>query len=481
VLGVAWLAAAALVAPPSGQLAVVRDGAVLATGLRALGASQPAWSRNGEWLAFVGRSAGNPELYVARPGSQPVRLTYTARQVESAPSWSPDGTRLAYAGGDDLYVTTLDGSRVRVLIRNGSAPAWSPDGRRLAFERNGDLWTVSTSGRGTRRLTAGSIRETAADWSPDGRRLVYSSGDDLYVRRVDRVGARFLVGNGAAPSWSPDGRRVAFERGGSVWAVSIDGSRRARLRAGGDPDWRPRPTVREHLPDIEQRAPGDLSIIVSPRRRRPRFLLGFTSAAANGGAGPIELIGSRSSTAERAMSVEQRIHLSSGGVRRVAEVGKLRYQHSDDHHHWHFAGFMRYELRRIDGAVVARDRKSGFCLVDRHGPPGRRRVFVDNCQMHNLGALRVRQGTSPGFVDIYPAHFHGQNIDVTAVPAGVYLLVHRSNPLLALRESDYTNDAASLLIRLSWPDGPEDPPVVRALRRCLAGDRCPPRSEGLVK
>jgi hypothetical protein len=37
-----------------------------------------------------------------------------------------------------------------------------------------------------------------------------------------------------------------------------------------------------------------------------------------------------------------------------------------------------------------------------------------------------------------------------------------------------TNDAASLLIRLSWPDGPEGPPVVRALRRCPADDRCSP-------
>ena len=47
------------------------------------------------------------------------------------------------------------------------------------------------------------------------------------------------------------------------------------------------------------------------------------------------------------------------------------------------------------------------------------------------------QGTSVGFTDRYPAFFHGQNVEITHVPPGDYVLVHRANPNLYLRELRY--------------------------------------------
>ena len=79
------------------------------------------------------------------------------------------------------------------------------------------------------------------------------------------------------------------------------------------------------------------------------------------------------------------------------------------------------------------------------------------------GALAVEQGTSIGYTDLYPAHFHGQNLELRGVPAGVYLLVHRANPQGLLEELDYTNNAASLRIRLTWSGGT---PHVETLRTC---------------
>ena len=78
-----------------------------------------------------------------------------------------------------------------------------------------------------------------------------------------------------------------------------------------------------------------------------------------------------------------------------------------------------------------------------------------------------------GYSDVYPAHFHGQNIDVTRVQAGIYVLVHRASPNLLIRELRYENNAASVRIRLSWPRGRSKEPAVRVLARCPATERCP--------
>ena len=79
--------------------------------------------------------------------------------------------------------------------------------------------------------------------------------------------------------------------------------------------------------------------------------------------------------------------------------------------------------------------------------------FYGNCAESDPGALSVEQGTSIGFTDLYPAHFHGQNLELRGVPAGIYVLVHRANPDQRLEEIDYTNNDASLRVRLSWSGG----------------------------
>lgn len=145
--------------------------------------------------------------------------------------------------------------------------------------------------------------------------------------------------------------------------------------------------------------------------------------------------------------------------------------------HWHLLDFQRYELRRAsDHALVVRDRKSGFCLADHWAQvrgnvqsKPRRPVFKSNCGQGRPGALAVSEGTSVGYTDRYPAHFHGQNLDVTRVPAGLYALVHRANPELTLRELRYENNAASVLIRLTRPNGV---PAVRVLARCPDSEWC---------
>jgi len=182
------------------------------------------------------------------------------------------------------------------------------------------------------------------------------------------------------------------------------------------------------------------------------------------------------------MIADQIVERRGGATRIVRDIGRLHYELHSPHFHWHFQSFVRYELRRAaDFGLVVRDRKSGFCLIDRWGrasprirgtgPPR----FVGDCRAGLPEARRVLEGTSVGYVDRYPAFFHGQELDVTHLPAGRYVLVHRANPERAMRELRYSDDAASVLLRVTRPGGRTAAPRIAVLRRCETSERCPPR------
>jgi hypothetical protein len=133
-----------------------------------------------------------------------------------------------------------------------------------------------------------------------------------------------------------------------------------------------------------------------------------------------------------------------------------------------------YEIRSTDGQTLLRDHKSGFCLADHYGIapgnwPGRHPTFLGSCAQYDPEARHVEEGTSLGYTDRYPAFFHGQNVNITDLPAGVYDLVHRANATMALHELRYENDAASVRMRLAWHKGA---PVITVLRRCDATATC---------
>ena len=312
---------------------------------------------------------------------------------------------------------------------------------------------------------------------------------DLYVLDVRTKAVARLTQDAAlesSPAWTPKGDRIAFvgdlPGGGPLWSIRAAGGVATSLgRSLSVERFRWRPAISPELPpDLDQAAPADLSFQVSTGRGR-RYLLGFTSASDNIGEGPISIVASRPSPAVPTMQAAQRVRLAGGGARTIPNVGFLRYTVAFPHQHWHLMDFQRYELRRAsDHALVVRDRKSGFCLADHWGlAPGavpgkpRRPVFLSNCGQGNTRALSVSQGTSVGYTDRYPAHFHGQNLDVTDVPTGTYVLVHRANPNLLLRELRYENNAASLLIRLSWPRGRAHRPAIALLAICPSTERCP--------
>ena len=87
--------------------------------------------------------------------------------------------------------------------------------------------------------------------------------------------------------------------------------------------------------------------------------------------------------------------------------------------------------------------------------------------------MSIREGISIGWGDNYSPHLEGQELDLTELPAGRYVLVHRVNPTRDIRESDYSDNASSLALDLTWPRGRTSPPRIDVVARCPLTAACP--------
>jgi Lysyl oxidase len=252
----------------------------------------------------------------------------------------------------------------------------------------------------------------------------------------------------------------------------------ATLVAGGPPR---AAAGSERLPDLDQATPSNLSITRAGSAAEPIYRLGFRSAVANVGDGPLAIEAHRPSRDTATMVADQVVERDGAPREVVPDVGRLLFVVSNDHRHWHLLAFDRYELRRAGGdAPLVRDRKTGFCLGDRYAvrgptlpaaPP--RPAYTSRCGLGAPGRLGMREGISVGYGDDYPAHLEGQYLPLTGLRPGRYVLVHRANPGRRLRERSYRNNATSLLLELRLRG---DAPTVRVLARCPRTARCGGRS-----
>ena len=176
------------------------------------------------------------------------------------PAWSPNGEQIAFARMSQngltqhLAIITLDGSPpndITLPVVLPSNPSWSPDGQRLVFECRAvggnfqDICVVNHDGTGFERITSGSGNNYDPAWSPDGSKILFSTTRfaaqaELALMAPDGSGVTRLT-SGWTPAWSPDGSKILFGDTGGLFVINPDGSGRTQRTSGYHyaPAWRP--------------------------------------------------------------------------------------------------------------------------------------------------------------------------------------------------------------------------------------------------
>jgi len=186
----------------------------------------PAFSPDGERIAFVSERSGNLEVWVSRrDGSRAVQLTSLRAQNTGTPQWSPDGRRIAFdswaSGKSDVYVVDSGGGAPRVLTSGALGswmPTWSPDGQWIYFSRGlsgaSDIWKMPAAGGEAVRLTHSGAFE--ARTSPDGAVIYYSKQTPKDGRAIWCVPAQ-------GGEEKPVQALAEFRRIGRSWGVTEQG------------------------------------------------------------------------------------------------------------------------------------------------------------------------------------------------------------------------------------------------------------------
>ena len=153
-----------------------------------------------------------------------------------SPNWTPDGRQITFAsprsGEQNLYQTASDGSgpteRLHQSDQPQTAPSWSPDSTALAFVQNEDIWWLPMDGeRKPRPFLQTEFRERFLDFSPNGRWIAYESDEsgqfEVYIRPFPPSAGKWPVstGGGTMPRWNSNGKEIFYRDGDAMMVVGV--------------------------------------------------------------------------------------------------------------------------------------------------------------------------------------------------------------------------------------------------------------------
>ena len=224
----------------------------------------PAWSPEGNRLAYVSFEARKPVVYTHTLSTGERRVVANYRGSNSAPVWTPDGkglvATLSLAGHSQIYAIGLGGGRPTRLSDSQSIdtePTFSPDGASLYFvsDRGGSpqIYRMAAQGGKAQRVTFTGGYNVSPSISPDGTRMAYVALlEGRYTLMVMELGSGMAQPVPGAldvesPSFSANGRMIVYasrtKGRDELITTTVDGRIRTRLLgAKGDirePAWGP--------------------------------------------------------------------------------------------------------------------------------------------------------------------------------------------------------------------------------------------------
>ena len=194
----------------------------------------PVISRQRDQVAFICDTTGNPDLFLQSFSpdegaiGKPRQIFRTHQATQGTPAFSPDGTQIAFVSNKDgaprIYVMDIPetgrplkditAKLVSKHCKENTAPSWSPDGTKLAYcAMTGgirQIWIYDFSTRQEYQLTQGPGNKENPTWAPNSLHLIFNSSDadasELYLINLNQPTAKKIssgTGEKRFPSWQP--------------------------------------------------------------------------------------------------------------------------------------------------------------------------------------------------------------------------------------------------------------------------------------